>query len=76
MKLVKFGIFALALGMFIASCGSSETETNEEPMENVEETTEMEMAPAVEEAPVMADSTATDSTMAAPAEESHEGHAH
>lgn len=53
MKFVKFGIFTLALGMFIASCGSNETtETTEEaPVETTE------MAPAVEEAPV-ADTTA------------------
>ncbi len=66
MKFVKLGIFTLALGMFIASCGNNEAETTEEaPME---ETTEM--APAVEEAPVApvtTDSTAVDSTATAPA---------
>lgn len=63
MKFVKLGIFTLALGMFIASCGNNEAETTEEaPME---ETTEM--APAVEEAPVAP--VTTDSTATAPATE-------
>lgn len=66
MKFVKFGIFALALGMFIASCGSSETtEATEEP--TMEETTEM--APAVEEAPVVEEAPMTDSIATPVAEE-------
>lgn len=55
MKFVKLGIFTLALGMFIASCGSNE-EATEEPA-----TEETEMAPAAEEMPAaepMADTTA------------------
>lgn len=68
MKFVKLGIFTLALGMFIASCGSNEEAATEEPA--TEETTEM--APAAEEAPaaepVMADSTAP-AAEAAPATE-------
>ncbi|HEY9177719.1 MAG TPA: hypothetical protein VIN07_08520 [Flavipsychrobacter sp.] len=67
MKFVKLGIFTLALGMFIASCGNNE-EATEEPA--TEETTEM--APAAEEAPaaepVMTDSTAAP-VEAAPATE-------
>lgn len=66
MKFVKLGIFTLALGMFIASCGNNE-EATEEPA--TEETTEM--APAAEEAPVaepMVDTT-TAPVEAAPATE-------
>lgn len=66
MKFVKLGIFTLALGMFIASCGNNE-EATEEPA--TEETTEM--APAAEEAPVaepVVDTTAP-ATEAAPAPE-------
>lgn len=59
MKFVKLGIFTLALGMFIASCGNNEEAATEEPA--TEETTEM--APAAEEAPVaepaVVDTTAT-----------------
>lgn len=63
MKFVKLGIFTLALGMFIASCGNNEEAATEEPA--TEETTEM--APAVEEAP--AAPATTDSTATAPATE-------
>jgi len=69
MKFVKFGIFTLALGMFIASCGSNEaSETPEEaPVE--------EVAPMVEEAPVeeapMVDSTAAATEAPATEEAAH-----
>lgn len=61
MKIVKLSVFALTLGLFIASCGnneSTETPAEETP---VEET--VEMTPAVEEAPAV-DSTATVDTTA------------
>lgn len=64
MKFVKLGIFTLALGMFIASCGNSEEAATEEPA--TEETTEM--APAAEEAPVAEPVADTTAAPAAPAE--------
>ncbi len=56
MKIVKLSVFALTMGLFIASCGNNETteSTEETP---VEETVEME--PVAEETPVMSDSTST-----------------
>ena len=62
MKFVKFGIFTLALGMFVASCGGENKE--EAP---AEDTTMMETAPVMEEAPAPMDTTmapAADTTMA------------
>lgn len=51
MKFVKFATFALALGMFAASCG--ETKTEETPVDSAA------MAPAADTtAPVAADTTA------------------
>lgn len=52
MKIVRSSVFAVAVALFVASCGNSEPqESIEEPM--VEETVEMEAAPVMEEAPVM-----------------------
>lgn len=65
MKLVKLSIFALAMGLFVASCGSSEpTETPEADTAIVAP----EAAPAPAPAPVdtMA-APAVDTTAAAPA---------
>ena len=55
MKIVKFSVLALALGLFISSCGSSNTENQTEET-TIEETNEIEMAPEAEEAPVVIDS--------------------
>ena len=46
MKFVKFGIFALTMGLFVASCGNSETTETTET-----DTTEM-VTPEMEAAPV------------------------
>lgn len=54
MKLAKFGIFALALGLFTASCGNDTTD------EGTDMDTTM-VAPMTEPAPM------TDTMMAAPA---------
>lgn len=72
MKFVKFGIFTLALGMFVASCGNSES-TEEATTDSV--ATE-EMAPVVEEAAPVVDSAATMTTdsAAAPAPEAAPAH--
>ncbi|RYD59345.1 MAG: hypothetical protein EOP56_00330 [Sphingobacteriales bacterium] len=51
MKFVKFGIFALSMGMFIASCGGSETETTETTDTMATEV----VAPAPEVAPATVD---------------------
>lgn len=76
MKIVKFSVLALALGLFISSCGSSNTENQTEET-TIEETNEIEMAPEAEEAPAVIDSTASDSTSNAPVtEDAHEGHNH
>lgn len=56
MKLAKFGIFALALGLFAASCGDSTTEEGTD-------TDTMMVAPMNEPAPM----TTPDTMMAAPA---------
>lgn len=57
MKIVKSSIFAVAVAMFITSCGSSEPQEAVE-VPATEEVTEMEEAPIMEEAPV------ADTTMA------------
>ena len=62
MKFVKFATFALALGMFAASCG--ETKTEETPVDTAA------MAPVDTTAAPAADTTApaaADTTAAAPA---------
>ncbi len=53
MKFVKFGVLALTLGLFFASCGGGETTENETV---IEETT---VAPEIEEpiAPIAPDTT-------------------
>lgn len=56
MKLAKFGIFALALGLFAASCGDSTTEDGTD-------TDTMMVAPMQEPAPM----TTPDTMVAAPA---------
>lgn len=48
MKIVKLSIFALTMGLFIASCGNNEAEETVEE-ETMEETTDM--APMAEEVP-------------------------
>lgn len=58
MKFVKFSIFALTLGLFVASCGNNEETTTEEI--TVEEVTTPEPAPA--EVAIEADSTAAAET--------------
>lgn len=55
MKFVKFGIFALSLGLFVASCGNNEEPATEETI-ITEEVITPEPAP-VEAAPVDTDST-------------------
>ncbi|MCB0699289.1 MAG: hypothetical protein H6551_02885 [Chitinophagales bacterium] len=64
MKIVKLSVFALTLGLFIASCGNNESTETPAEETTVEET--VEMAPAAEEAPAVdsmaaaADTTATE----------------
>jgi PBP1b-binding outer membrane lipoprotein LpoB len=60
MKFAKFGIFALAMGLFIASCGSSETTETE--------TTDTAMTAPVEAAPVEPTPAPVDTMSAAPAD--------
>lgn len=57
MKLVKFSIFALAMGLFVASCGNSESTESTETVDTAM------MAPEATPAPV-------DTMMAAPAVDS------
>jgi len=64
MKFVKFGIFALSMGLFVASCGDSATT---EEGTNDTTTVVAEPAPAAEVAP--AAPATTDSAAAAPATE-------
>jgi ABC-type glycerol-3-phosphate transport system substrate-binding protein len=68
MKFVKFGIFALSMGLFIASCGGNESETTETTDTVATET----IAPAPEAAPATVDTMSAapvtaDTTTATPA---------
>ncbi len=58
MKFVKFSIFALSMGLFVASCGDSATEE-----ETITTDSTMMIAPEPIEAPAP-----IDTTMAAPAD--------
>jgi ABC-type glycerol-3-phosphate transport system substrate-binding protein len=61
MKLAKFGIFALALGLFTASCGGDTTE--EGTTEDTSMNTMMEPATPVTPDTMMAAPATTDTTM-------------
>lgn len=65
MKLAKFGIFALALGLFTASCGGDTTEEGTE----VDTTMNTMVEPATPVTPdtMMAAPATTDTMMVAPA---------
>lgn len=72
MKLVKLSIFALAMGLFVASCGNSETTEGTETVDTA--MTVPEAAPAPVDTMMAApatDSAAAATTAPAPAEAAH-----
>lgn len=66
MKFVKLSIFALTMGLFIASCGNNEAEAPAEDTAMAAPVTEPAPAPAVVDSAAAA-TTATDTAAAAPA---------
>lgn len=73
MKLVKLGVFALAFGLFAASCGNDSSTTNE----TTTDTAAMAPAPAVEPAPAAAPAPMDSANMnAAPAATTDTTHMH
>jgi uncharacterized membrane protein len=68
MKLVKLSVFALTMGLFVASCGSSSNEAaTETPATTEAPAAEAAPAPAPEAAPATTDSAAAATPAAAPA---------
>ncbi len=73
MKFVKLSMFALTMGLFVASCGNSEsTESTETPVDTMVAAPTTEAAAALDTAAAMVDSAAAKvDTAAAKVEAAH-----
>lgn len=63
MKFLKLGVFAMAMGLFVASCGSSTTDETETFPEEVEVTTTTETTTDVYSGETTVDTTDVDTTI-------------